>query len=336
MSKGCFHNPYLVTTSIRSCFHAWNTFLRYFLEWPHFQIVTGSVSKKKSHIHRGMLNRDYNSIRLHERELQRSIRTGDRFRICFHFATKDQIFCAIHCRANAAQFIGIIPTYLHPHFNNYDLRSEFHKVKQKQRTRVSFVEQNELDVSWHELTIAMQYPLEIVQKLLSNWPCPSKRTVSSEKLVRFSGSHPIESFTLLELGSSPPGSFRFDRFRRTFQVTDLTRKLRDSHMMCRLESASFTASNTWVSNPLLSRRFRLSATDPNSCIAFAFGVPRTIDEFYLSSPNSMHMFETQFAGNMSFYQLRWYNARKTRSIELTWTNSLLDALHLFMISKTCS
>ena len=59
----------------------------------------------------------------------------------------DQIFCAIHCRANAAQFIGIIPTYLHPHFNNYDLRSEFHKVKQKQRTRVSFVEQNELDVS---------------------------------------------------------------------------------------------------------------------------------------------------------------------------------------------
>ena len=81
---------------------------------PHSHGLTGGVCKEQGRIHRAMLKRDYYGFRLHEDELQSSIRTTNRFRR-LPSLFRVGAHCPIHCSPRVAQIIRGILTYRCPH-----------------------------------------------------------------------------------------------------------------------------------------------------------------------------------------------------------------------------
>ena len=76
--------------------------------------LTGSVCKEQESIHRTLLKCGYYGFRLHEAELQTSIRTGVKIRgLASPFGVAAH--CLYHCNSRVAHEIRVILTYRRPH-----------------------------------------------------------------------------------------------------------------------------------------------------------------------------------------------------------------------------
>jgi hypothetical protein len=64
--------------------------------------MTGSMSKKKSHIHRSALTSDYYLIQLHEAEFQASIRTKGMLCDSIILYNTFKTFCTSHCNTSSS------------------------------------------------------------------------------------------------------------------------------------------------------------------------------------------------------------------------------------------
>ena len=80
---------------------------------PHSHGLTGGVCKEQGRIHRVMLIRDYYGFRLHEGELQPSIRTKAGFRR-LPSPLGVGAHCPNHCSPRVARTIRGILTYRSP------------------------------------------------------------------------------------------------------------------------------------------------------------------------------------------------------------------------------
>ena len=75
--------------------------------------LTGSVCKEQESIHRALLKRGYYGFRLHEAELQTSIRTRVKIRgLAPPFGVAS--YCLYHCNSRVAQRIRVVLTYRRP------------------------------------------------------------------------------------------------------------------------------------------------------------------------------------------------------------------------------
>src|SRR5690606_34116276 len=97
--------------------------------------------------------------------------------------------------------------------------------------------------------------------------------------VRFLAYHRIKPHAP-PLVRAPVNSFEFQPCGRTPQVGDLTLSLGHRRYIADIESPSFRAWTTRVSNPVRSPRFRASASMLASKAAFAIGVPGHIYAFH--------------------------------------------------------
>ena len=116
-------------------------------------------------------------------------------------------------------------------------------------------------------------------------PCVQSR-------VRFLAYHRIKPH-VPPLVRAPVNSFEFQPCDRTPQVGHLSLSLGRRPSVADNECPSFTAWNTRVSNPVLSPRFRASASVTDSSDAFAIGVLSDIYAFHRYTTHSACPVRTQ-------------------------------------------
>src|SRR5690606_11607522 len=110
--------------------------------------------------------------------------------------------------------------------------------------------------------------------------------------VRFLAYHRIKPHAP-PLVRAPVNSFEFHPCGRTPQVDDLTLSLGHRHSIAGIESSSFRAWTTRVSNPVRSPRLRASASISPWYAAFAIGVLWHIYAFHRYLPHSAYLIRIQ-------------------------------------------